>query len=45
MEAMRALKRRLSGVVYRQMAADAERLRTGPAVVLTFVARPGANLR
>jgi transposase len=30
MEAMRALKRRLSDVVYRQMLADAKRLRTGP---------------
>jgi hypothetical protein len=30
MEAMRALKRRLSDVVYRQMVADAKRLRTGP---------------
>lgn len=30
MEAMRALKRRLSDVVYRQMAADAKRLETGP---------------
>ncbi|WP_433788762.1 IS110 family transposase [Actinoplanes sp. CA-252034] len=30
MEAMRALKRRLSDVVYRQMTADARRLRTGP---------------
>ncbi|GAA1630647.1 IS110 family transposase [Actinoplanes couchii] len=30
MEAMRALKRRLSDVVYRQMAADAKRHRTGP---------------
>jgi transposase len=30
MEAMRALKRRLSDVVYRQMSADAKRLRTGP---------------
>jgi transposase len=30
MEAMRALKRRLSDVVYRQMVADANRLRTGP---------------
>jgi transposase len=30
MEAMRALKRRLSDVVYRQMVADAQRLRTGP---------------
>jgi transposase len=30
MEAMRALKRRLSDVVYRQMTADANRLRTGP---------------
>jgi hypothetical protein len=30
MEAMRALKRRLSDIVYRQMAADAKRLRTGP---------------
>jgi transposase len=30
MEAMRALKRRLSDVVYRQIAADAKRLRTGP---------------
>ncbi|GIF02382.1 hypothetical protein [Paractinoplanes rishiriensis] len=29
MEAMRALKRRLS-VVYKQMVADAERLQTGP---------------
>jgi hypothetical protein len=31
MDAMRALKRRLSDVVYRQMVADAKRLRTGPA--------------
>jgi transposase len=30
MEAMRALKRRLSDVVYRQMTTDAKRLRTGP---------------
>ena len=30
MEAMRALKRRLSDIVYRQMAADAKRLGTGP---------------
>lgn len=30
MEAMRALKRRLSDVVYRQMIADAKRLRTDP---------------
>jgi transposase len=30
MEAMRALKRRLSDVVYRQMVADAKQLRTGP---------------
>jgi transposase len=30
MEAMRALKRRLSDVVYRQMTADAKRLGTGP---------------
>jgi transposase len=30
MEAMRALKRRLSDVVYRQMLADAKRLETGP---------------
>ena len=30
MEAMRALKRRLSDVVYRQMLVDAKRLRTGP---------------
>jgi transposase len=30
MEAMRALKRRLSDVVYRQMTADAKRLMTGP---------------
>jgi transposase len=30
MEAMRALKRRLSDVVYRQMMADAKRLGTGP---------------
>ncbi|GIF02283.1 transposase [Paractinoplanes rishiriensis] len=30
MEAMRALKRRLSDVVYKQMTADAKRLQTGP---------------
>jgi transposase len=30
MEAMRALKRRLSDIVYRRMVADAKRLRTGP---------------
>src|SRR3954453_6716522 len=30
MEAMRALKRRLSDVVYKQMVTDAKRLRTGP---------------
>jgi hypothetical protein len=30
MEAMRALKRRLSDLVYRQVAADAKRLATGP---------------
>jgi transposase len=30
MEAMRCLKRRLSDIVYRQMVADAKRLRTGP---------------
>jgi transposase len=30
MEAMRALKRRLSDVVYRQMVTDAKRVRTGP---------------
>ena len=30
MEAMRALKRKLSDVVFRQMTADARRLRTGP---------------
>nr|MDQ2816026.1 transposase [Actinomycetota bacterium] len=30
MEAMRALKRKLSDVVFRQMRADARRLRTGP---------------
>ena len=30
MDAMRALKRRLSDVVYRQMVADAKRLETGP---------------
>jgi hypothetical protein len=30
MEATRALKRRLSDVVYRQMTADAKRLRKGP---------------
>jgi transposase len=30
MEAMRALKRRLSDVVYKQMVADAKRARTGP---------------
>ena len=30
MEAMRCLKRRLSDIVYRQMAADAKRLETGP---------------
>ncbi len=30
MEAMRALKRRLSDIVYKQMATDAKRLGTGP---------------
>ncbi|GAB3828395.1 transposase [Dactylosporangium cerinum] len=30
MEAMRALKRRLSNVVYQQLVKDAERVRTGP---------------
>ncbi|WP_246608275.1 IS110 family transposase, partial [Paractinoplanes toevensis] len=30
MEAVRALKRRLSNVVYKQMPADAKRLATGP---------------
>jgi len=30
MEAMRALKRRLSDIVFRRMVADAKRLRTGP---------------
>ncbi|MEV4283814.1 IS110 family transposase [Actinoplanes xinjiangensis] len=30
MEAMRALKRRLSDIVYRRMVTDAKRLRTGP---------------
>ena len=30
LEAMRALKRRLSDVVYKQMIADAKRLGTGP---------------
>jgi transposase len=30
MEAMRALKRRLSNVVYQRMATDAQRVRTGP---------------
>ncbi|MEU4625451.1 hypothetical protein AB0G04_36455 [Actinoplanes sp. NPDC023801] len=30
LEAMRALKRRLSDVVHRQMVADTKRLRTGP---------------
>ncbi|GAA0429109.1 hypothetical protein Aca07nite_37370 [Actinoplanes capillaceus] len=30
MEAMRVLKRRLSDAVYRQMTADAKRIRTGP---------------
>ncbi len=30
MEALRALKRRLSGIVYRQMVADARLVRTGP---------------
>jgi hypothetical protein len=30
MEAMRALKRRLSDVVYRQMVIDAKQLETGP---------------
>jgi len=30
MEALRALKRRLSDVVYKQMVADAQRLATGP---------------
>ena len=31
MEALRALKRRLSDVVYQQMLADTKRLETGPA--------------
>jgi transposase len=39
MEAMRALKRRLSDVVYRQMVADAKRLATGPG------GHPGATLQ
>ena len=30
MEAIRALKRRLSDIVYKQMLADARRLETGP---------------
>ncbi|MBW6440278.1 IS110 family transposase, partial [Actinoplanes hulinensis] len=30
MEAMRALKRRLSDIVYKRMVADARRLETGP---------------
>jgi hypothetical protein len=30
MEAMRALKRRLSDIVYKRMVADARRLATGP---------------
>jgi hypothetical protein len=30
MEAMRCLKRRLSDIVFRQMAADAKRTSTGP---------------
>ena len=30
MEALRALKRRLSDIVYRQMVADAKLVRTGP---------------
>jgi hypothetical protein len=30
MEAMRALKRRLSDIVYMQMVADAKQLETGP---------------
>ena len=39
MGAMRALKRRLSDVVYKQMVADAKRLGTGPGGHL------GATLR
>jgi transposase len=39
MEALRALKRRLSDVVYRQMLADAKRLETGPG------GHTGATLR
>jgi transposase len=39
MEAMRALKRRLSDMVYRQMAADAKAARTGPG------GQPGATLQ
>ncbi|WP_218854740.1 hypothetical protein [Paractinoplanes atraurantiacus] len=30
MEAMRALKRRLSDIVYERMVADAKRIKTGP---------------
>ncbi|GIJ51395.1 hypothetical protein Val02_82810 [Virgisporangium aliadipatigenens] len=39
MEAIRALKRRLSDAVYRQMTRDIERSRTGPR------GQPGATLQ
>jgi hypothetical protein len=41
-EAMRALKRRLSGVVFRQMLADARAARTGPGGHLGAAADSGA---
>ena len=39
MEAIRALKRRLSDVVYRQMLRDIQRLETGPG------GQPGATVQ
>ena len=39
MEAMRALKRRLSDLVYKQMLTDAKKARTGPG------GQPGATLQ
>ena len=39
MEAIHALKRRLSDVVYQQMTRDIERVRTGPG------GQPGATLQ
>jgi hypothetical protein len=42
MEAMRALKRRLSDVVYRQMTADVKRLGTGPGGHMGATLQSGA---